>query len=138
MQFEDLAKNEATLSEAMSKRAFRELFTISTWRCYSNNKVDVDYWIRRYLTAHAKIPGLITDANNKHPLVYANFPLQLFRWRYERLLGEGFLFANGAVVHLQAPQTDVRLLFVEEKTAVAYRYPNKGYAQIGMSTDDAV
>jgi hypothetical protein len=122
MHENDLPALEETLSEALSKRAFAELFTYKAWRCYSNTSSSIDVVAHRFLLAHSLAPSIIST-KDKMIYVYSPNPIAVLRWRNGDMLIEGALFSNGAYITLSRPRKRVKLLFISNKTAIAYRYP---------------
>lgn len=125
MHKDDISKQEATLSEDISKRCFVEMFATENWVYYSSAVTsNLDYWIDRFLLAHARIPSLVNNAANKKIKITAFVPLEVLRWRDGALLAEGVLFSNGAVVIFTSPQKQLQLLFLDKGTINLYKYPH--------------
>lgn len=128
MTYDDLLTIEPTLSENVSRGMFHEILQ-QGWRAYSSEELgqeETQQLVDRFLRAHARIPGLITEK------MMATMPIDSFRYTTEegaRILGS--LFLNGAVVTVFPPNIGSTLiLFVNDATAEQWKYPEDGYHHI--------
>lgn len=124
MNYLNIAGEEATLSPEMSQRAFGEIVA-GPWRCYASAIGAYDDWINRYLSAHARVPGIVTDDMPSATPVYV---LRWWRQAPPPGMAEGIVYRNGAVITIYTQgQAALKLLFVAEADATGWRYPEEGY-----------
>jgi hypothetical protein len=117
---EELPTTDASLTPNISVGLFSEIFTQASWRLYlSTEHIETESLVRRFLSAHAQIPGGISDR------LTGVIPIDTFRFTVEGRLHEGFLFLNGAVVKISNDQNQMVLLFIDEETSAMWGYPPK-------------
>lgn len=129
MLFKDLSDTPASLSEALSERLLKELFE-SDWRCYSSALDHLDLWVDAFLATHSRIPGVVKGVDGNDVPIWSSIPLQVMRFYAPsiKLMAEGVLYINGAVVVLHQGQLKpVVLLFIDEQNAQYWCYPEHNY-----------
>ena len=116
---DNLSTHEATLNNIRSKILFQEIFDQSTWRLYlSDDNPNIESLIKRFINAHAQIPGIFSDR------MTAYMPVNIFRYNEQCKTIEGFFYINGAVVKIHDNSTTLLGLFVDEETASMWSYPD--------------
>jgi hypothetical protein len=116
---EELPNTEASLSPNLSAALLKEVFEQSSWRLYvSSDNFQTKGLVNRYLASHAQVPGGVSST------MHGFVPIETFRFVASSKLYEGFLFSNGAVVHIQDAHGKMVLgLFIDEQTADMWGYP---------------
>lgn len=129
----DIDGLSATLSENISLGVYMELVT--DYRLYPSNKLDgVEQLARRFLSSHARVPGVLTKET------IATIPVAVFQCPYPAEFGcngriKGLLFSNGAVAKLAElseggeVREEALHLFVDDRTAKIWGYPSDFYQQ---------
>lgn len=118
---EDLPKTPATLSPNLSMAVLEEVYAKSSWRCYlSTESLQTKSLTKRFLASHAQVPGGISET------MQGFVPIHTFRYTAGETLYEGYLFLNGAVVHVvNRSGKGLLSLFIDEATADMWGYPPK-------------
>lgn len=120
MRLEMLGELPATKNEEESRILIGAVLTKPEWVYYSvETESLILYWVRRYLAAHARMPGKITRTVCGAPIPFAIT-------RYEStVLGtvESAIFLNGAVIRMSKNGSENLLLFISKEDAEFWDYP---------------
>ena len=108
---------------------FAECVCHMGWRTYSSGaRRDVSELIDRFLTNHARVPGGLSEH------LFGVVPIAVFRFTDDAdRRFEGAVFLNGAVVRISRGDHEAHFLFVDEKTAETWGYP-EGFSTYSTQT----
>jgi len=120
MKLEELETMEATKTEQESAELLLSITVDTNWLVYQSKTEPLTlYSIRRYLSSHAKMPGIFIKETCGAPT-----PLGIIRFRPENnILIEGSIFMNGAVIRMKISEEDIYNLFIDPEDAKFWNYP---------------
>jgi hypothetical protein len=96
-----------------------------------------DYWLKRYLSLHAKVPSLFS-ATDEPVFIPAMVPLATFKTiSNSGVIYDGGGFSNGAVVRIRAKGNFLlKILFVEEQIVKLFNYDLVPIKRIELKAED--
>lgn len=132
MKLEELSEMPATKTERESKALVGSIMLRPGWIYYNEEHEDLTlYLIRRFLAAHARMPGMFTPT-----VCGAPNPLAVVRYHSEKVdLVEGAVYLNGAIVRMSEEGNENLFLFISKDDAEFWNYPETG--QIFALADDS-
>ncbi len=122
MKIEELQHMEATKTAIESKDIMAAILRNQGWVTYDQREELLIYHIRRYLTAHCRVPGLFTAT-----VCGAARPLAVLRYDANNIdRVEAAVFLNGAVVRMSDGNSEEFVLFISQEDAEFWDYPTTG------------
>lgn len=121
MKLEELPEMPATKTEQESKALVGSMLLRPGWVYYNKENEDLTlYLIRRFLAAHARMPGVFTPT-----VCGAPKPLAVLRYHSEKIdLVEGAVYLNGGIVRMTEEDHENLFLFISKEDAEFWNYPD--------------